>query len=107
MDYTFEINSATPATGEIAFSKLMAGFGYAKNPLEERILDNLEKLPDQVHFVYGGKSWVSPHSGQVIQKAIDSTSKNSTVSIIDGATHHLMCTHPSEFNQIVNKILDV
>ena len=47
MDYTFEINSEIPATGEIGFSKLMAGFGFAKNPMEKRLLENLDNLPYQ------------------------------------------------------------
>ena len=47
MDYTFEINSESPATGEIGFSKLMAGFGFAKNPMEKRLLENLDNLPNQ------------------------------------------------------------
>ena len=106
MDYTFEINSITPATGEIAFSSLMAGFGFAKNPMEPRMLQNMDKLPENVHFIYGGKSWVSSHSGTVIHNELSSsTAKTSSVSIIDGATHHLMSTHPAEFNDIVNKIL--
>ena len=47
MDYTFEINSESPATGEIGFSNLTAGFGYAKNPMEKRFLENLDNLPNQ------------------------------------------------------------
>jgi len=107
IDYTFEINSQTPATGEIAFASLGKGFGFAKDPLEPRFLQNLDRLPENVHFIYGGKSWVSSHSGKVIADALDFSSlkKRTTVSIIDNATHHLMCTNPEEFSETVNKIL--
>ena len=52
------------ATGEIAFASLGKGFGFAKDPLEPRFLQNLDRLPENVHFIYGGKSWVSSHSGK-------------------------------------------
>ena len=61
----------------------------------------------KVHFIYGGKSWVSSHSGNVINDALQKTNRTSSVEVIDGATHHLMCTHPEEFNKVVNKILGV
>lgn len=107
MDYTFDINSQKPASGEIAFSQLGQGFGFAKNPMETRFIENLKSLPNQVHFIYGGNSWVSPHSGQVIEEELTKMGKSCSVTIIPEATHHLMCTNPDEFNQTVNKILEM
>ena len=94
------------ATGEIAFASLGKGFGFAARPMEERFLARLSELPDNVHFIYGGKSWVSSHSGKVIEEALKETSKKCSVTVIEGATHHLMCTNPNEFNEAINNILN-
>ena len=94
------------ATGEIAFASLGKGFGYAARPMEERFLARLGDLPDNVHFLCGGKSWLSSHSGRVIEEALKETNKKCSVTVIEEATHHLMCTNPNEFNEAVNNILN-
>ena len=74
--------------------------------MEQRFLARLNELPENVHFIYGGKSWVSSHSGKVIEDSLKETNKQCSVTIIEGATHHLMCTNPNEFNEAVNNILN-
>jgi len=55
--------------------------------------------------------WVMDHdssmiTNEVIEEEMKKIGKTSSVTIIPEATHHLMSTHPTEFNEIVNKILN-
>jgi len=93
----------------LAFSKLGGGFGYAKDPMGPRLLNHAHRLPPEVHFLYGGKSWVESATGYHVQSeltAMNDLNITCTVSIVDGGTHHLMCTNPTEVNDIVNRILN-
>lgn len=115
LNYLYHINSREPATGERAFTDLGADFGYAKYPMEPRILKNAHRLPSEVHFVYGGESWVNSETGVRIKNGLDVSREgqynaendniNCTVSVVEGATHHLMCSHSTEVNDIVNRII--
>ena len=107
LEYICEINSVLPATGEAAFAELGAGFGYAKYPMGQRLVDNASTLPTEIHFIYGGKSWVESKTGYKVQSDLLQKHHgiNCTVSIVDEAKHHLMVSHPEEVNQLVNQIL--
>jgi len=108
LDYVYEINSQTPASGEIAFSKLGAGFGFAKSPMEPRMLSSAEQLPPEVHFVYGGRSWMSSDTGFRIKEALEQSDRpiSCSVSVVEGGTHHFISTHADELNTIINNILE-
>lgn len=83
--------------------------------MEPRILKNAHRLPSEVHFVYGGESWVNSETGVRIKNGLDVSREgqynaendniNCTVSVVEGATHHLMCSHSTEVNDIVNRII--
>ncbi|CBY10424.1 unnamed protein product [Oikopleura dioica] len=107
LEYIFEINSAKPASGELAFSSLNAGFGYAKYPMGPRMLKNHKKIPKNIHFLYGGKSWLESSVGYQIIKELEENDPNfkCTVTVVDKASHHLQCTHPDQVNSVVNEIL--
>merc|ERR1711973_927089 len=79
------------------------GFGYAKDPMSPRLVENWKRLPSEVHFIYGGKSWITSDVGLEISdklKILSDGKISSKVEVIENATHHLMCTHPSEMNSI-------
>ena len=71
-----------------------------------RMLSKISNFPKEMHFIIGGKSWVPNSVGYDIQSEIKELKINCTVSIIESATHHLMCTNPLELNEIVNDIFD-
>ena len=76
--------------------------------MEPRILEAYKNLPREVHFLYGGKSWVENKIGfRVVEALAEKDQKiRTSVHVIENATHHLQCTHPSQVNQIINNILD-
>ena len=76
--------------------------------MSPRLIENWSRLPGKVHFIYGGKSWITSDVGFEISQKLEKLSNgniSSSVNVIENATHHLMCTHPSEMNSIVNKII--
>ena len=76
--------------------------------MSPRLIENWKRLPSEVHFIYGGKSWITSDVGLEISdklKVLSDGKISSTVEVIENATHHLMCTHPSEMNSIVNNII--
>jgi len=106
-EYMYEINSQTPATGETAFAKLCIEWTpFARHPMEARFLELKSRLPAQVHFVSGGKSWIKPDPFRRIVDVLQcSTNIKCSFTMIESATHHLMCTHPDDLHQVVKSIL--
>lgn len=52
--------------GESAFTSLLTGFGWAKNPMINRIqhLDN--RVP--ITFIYGQNTWMDRNIGEMVKK---------------------------------------
>ena len=76
--------------------------------MSPRLVENWKRLPSEVHFIYGGKSWITSDVGLEISdklKILSDGKISSKVEVLENATHHLMCTHPSEMNSIVNNII--
>jgi pimeloyl-ACP methyl ester carboxylesterase len=71
------------------------------------MLENHKNLPKNIHFLYGGKSWLESSVGEKIIKELEESDSNfnCTVTVVDEATHHLQCTHPDRVNSVVNQIL--
>lgn len=96
-DYLHQCNAQTPS-GESAFHTLMHGFGWAKNPMENR----LDKLSPSVSItiLYGSRSWVDNSTAEVLKERRPESSK-TFVQIINGAGHHIYLDKPELFNKYV------
>jgi pimeloyl-ACP methyl ester carboxylesterase len=83
-DYIYQCNSQKP-TGETAFHKMIRGFGWAKNPMLNRIhkLDN--GVP--ITLMNGSNTWMDKSVGKKLQEM----RQNSYVrlEIISEAGHHV------------------
>lgn len=96
--YIHQCNAQTP-TGEAAFHSMMEGFGWAKNPMINRI----DQIRDDVDItlVYGSKSWVDHSSGEIIKKSRPRSYVK--VHVIDQAGHHVYADRPDKFNFIITE----
>lgn len=86
-------------SGESAFHAMMAGIGWAKYPMVNRI-DKLNKdIP--ITLLYGSLSWIDHSAGQLIkEKRSDSYVQ---IQVIPKAGHHVYADRPDLFNQYVNE----
>jgi abhydrolase domain-containing protein 5 len=94
--YIYHCNAQNPS-GEGAFHAMQARFGWAKNPMLNRIHLLDPSVP--LTMVYGSKSWVSVVPEEVIrEKRPDPYVR---VETIVGAGHHVYADRDEEFNKIV------
>ncbi|RZC34946.1 abhydrolase domain-containing protein 4-like [Asbolus verrucosus] len=95
-DYIYQCNSQKP-TGETAFHKMIKGFGWAKNPMLNRIHNLDNKVP--ITVMNGSHTWMDRTVGQKLKEI----RQNSYVGleIIDQAGHHVHADNPDAFNEIV------
>jgi abhydrolase domain-containing protein 4 len=100
--YLYQCNSQNP-TGESAFHSMMEGFGWAKNPMINRINEMRCDVP--ITLIYGSRSWVDNSSGEVIKKLRPHSYVKSYV--INQAGHHVYADKPEEFNSIVVKTCEL
>ncbi|CAL4211588.1 unnamed protein product [Meganyctiphanes norvegica] len=98
-NYLYHCNAQDPS-GETAFHNLMAGFGWAKHPMINRI-DALRKgVP--ITLIYGSRSWVDRDPGfQIKYNRKDSF---VDVKVISGAGHHVYADRAEVFNELVGTI---
>lgn len=94
--YIHQCNAQSP-TGESAFHSMMAGFGWAKNPMINRIHEVRKDVP--ITTIYGSRSWVDSSAGDLIQKARPNSYVKSHV--INQAGHHIYADRHEEFNRLV------
>ncbi|XP_057666095.1 (Lyso)-N-acylphosphatidylethanolamine lipase isoform X1 [Diorhabda carinulata] len=95
-DYIYQCNCQYPS-GEGAYHAMMADFGWAKNPMVNRI-DKLDpSIP--ITLLYGSRSWIDNSAGEIIKNK----RKQSVVrlQVVTGAGHHVYADKPEAFNQIV------
>lgn len=94
--YIHQCNVQNP-TGESAFHSMMSGFGWAKNPMINRIHELREDIP--LTLIYGSRSWVDHSAGNIIK----ATRPNSFVDsyVINHAGHHVYADRYDEFNQLI------
>ncbi|KAG0725164.1 Protein ABHD4 [Chionoecetes opilio] len=98
-DYLYHCNAQNPS-GESAFHTLMAGFGWAKYPMIQR-MDSMRKgLP--ITLIYGSRSWVDQDPGFQIKYMRRDTFVD--VQVIQGAGHHVYADRAELFNAIINTI---
>lgn len=53
--------------GESAFHAMMSGFGWAKNPMLNRIHELREDKP--ITLLYGSRSWIDKSSWDLVKEA--------------------------------------
>lgn len=98
-NYLYHCNAQNPS-GESAFHTLMAGFGWAKYPMIQR-MDSLRKgLP--ITLIYGSRSWVDHDPGFQIKYMRRDTFVD--VQVIQGAGHHVYADRAQTFNNIINTL---
>lgn len=96
-NYIHQCNAQKP-TGEGAFHTMMKDFGWAKNPMINRIQDMKSTVP--ITFLYGERSWVDNSPGETIrQLRQQGYVKNHSIK---GAGHHVYADDAKTFNQLVN-----
>lgn len=95
-EYIYHCNAQNP-TGEACFHAMMASFGWAKYPMLHRISALRSDVP--LTFIYGARSWVDRHPGQIIKE----NRKESSVEmhVIGGAGHHVYADKKDEFHRLV------
>lgn len=52
--------------GESAFTALVTGFGWAKNPMINRVQYLDKRLP--ITFIYGQNTWMDKSVGEMVKK---------------------------------------
>ncbi|KAL3288220.1 hypothetical protein HHI36_002669 [Cryptolaemus montrouzieri] len=78
-NYIYQCNSQTPS-GESAFHCMMAGFGWAKNPMVNRIDQLREDVA--ITLLYGSRSWIDHSATDVIREKRYSSYFRLKVSLI-------------------------
>lgn len=99
LDYIYHCN-AQNATGESAFKSLTLPFGWAKNPLINRLLDIDQSIP--MSFIYGSRSWIDRGPGEYVKERRGASRVG--YHIISGAGHHVYADKYHEFNELVQDI---
>ncbi|XP_044265498.1 (Lyso)-N-acylphosphatidylethanolamine lipase-like [Tribolium madens] len=95
-DYIYQCNSQKP-TGETAFHKMIKGFGWAKNPMLNRIHKLDSRVP--ITVMNGSHTWMD----KTVGKKLKEMRQNSYVrlEVIKDAGHHVHADNPECFNEIV------
>lgn len=95
-NYIYHVNAQSPASGEVAFTQIMAGIGYAANPLMHRLPDLDPKIP--ISFIYGEESWMKPFHGVELKESMPN--HISDFIVIPQAGHHVYIDQWEHFNNI-------
>ncbi|CAH0550804.1 unnamed protein product [Brassicogethes aeneus] len=96
LEYIYQCNSQKPS-GETAFHSMMKGFGWAKNPMVNRVKDLNKTIP--MTIIYGANSWISKESGVKIME--DRPDSLVEIKVVPQAGHHLYVDEPETFNFMV------
>jgi len=87
---------ANPPSGEVAFKELSIPFGWAKNPLCNRLPSISKEL--YVLFIYGRSSWMDPSAGYEVKRQLGD--EMSQYVLLSGG-HHVYADNWSAFNEVV------
>uniref|UniRef100_A0A8D8KAQ5 1-acylglycerol-3-phosphate O-acyltransferase ABHD5 n=1 Tax=Culex pipiens TaxID=7175 RepID=A0A8D8KAQ5_CULPI len=97
-NYIHQCNAQSP-TGESAFHTMMQDFGWAKNPMINRVQDMKSTVP--ITFLYGARSWVDNSPGETIKQLRHQSFVK--VHSIPGAGHHVYADDAATFNRLINE----
>lgn len=100
-DYIYHCNAQTPS-GESAFKAMNKSFGWAKNPMINRVADIPKHVP--MTLIYGSRSWMDSGTGYHVKYLRDESYVD--VQVIRGAGHHVYADKPLPFNALVSKICE-
>ncbi|XP_077982755.1 (Lyso)-N-acylphosphatidylethanolamine lipase-like [Glandiceps talaboti] len=102
-NYIYHCNAQSPS-GERAFKTLMMSWGFAKNPLINRIQDIHKDVP--MTFIYGADTYsiIDPTMGEKTQDIRQGS--HVKVHLIEEASHHVYADQPKEFNKLLRNICD-
>jgi abhydrolase domain-containing protein 4 len=100
--YIYHVNAQAPATGEMAFTKIMTGLGYAADPLIDRLPLLDRNIP--VSFIYGADSWMKPLAGVALKESMPL--HNVDFVVIPDAGHHVYVDQWHQFNQFASIALN-
>ncbi|KAJ8303128.1 hypothetical protein KUTeg_019524 [Tegillarca granosa] len=100
-DYIYHCNAQTPS-GESAFKAMNKSFGWAKNPMINRVADIPKHVP--MTLIYGSRSWMDNGTGYHVKYLRDESYVD--VQVIRGAGHHVYADKPLPFNALVSKICE-
>ncbi|XP_066581752.1 (Lyso)-N-acylphosphatidylethanolamine lipase isoform X2 [Prorops nasuta] len=94
--YLYQCNSQSPS-GESAFRAMMLSFGWAKNP----IVNRLDKLHSDIPLTLlcGSRSWIDNSAVELTKQVRPSSYVN--VQFITGAGHHVYADKSEIFNKYV------
>ncbi|CAF0776794.1 unnamed protein product [Brachionus calyciflorus] len=102
-DYIYHANRLHPS-GEAGFRAIAEYFGFAKNPMIQRINKVSDNIP--IWFVYGSRSWIDSEAG-FTSINLRQNSVSTSVKLITGAGHHVYADKPNEFNEYVKYIFEL
>ncbi|KAL6076320.1 Alpha/beta hydrolase domain-containing protein 4 [Balamuthia mandrillaris] len=97
--YIYHSNAQVPATGEMAFQKLMQPIGWAVRPLWDRLPELRPDIP--VTFLYGENSWMDPNAGAKLMYRMKHNPRNKRLWILPGCGHHIYVDNYRAFNRLV------
>jgi pimeloyl-ACP methyl ester carboxylesterase len=101
-EYLYHCNAQAPS-GETAFKSMTYQFGWAKNPMVDRVRDIPASL--SMTLIYGSRSWVDYGVGyEVKYRRADSY---VDVEVIREAGHHVYADKSELFNSLVNRTCDM
>lgn len=95
-DYIYHVNAQSPASGEVAFTQIMSGLGYAADPLINRLPDLDTNIP--VSFIYGEESWMNPLHGVDLKESMPR--HTTDFFVIGNAGHHVYVDQWNDFNNV-------
>lgn len=97
--YIHQCNSNHCPTGEEAFSNLLQGGPWAKNPIGERLKVGIsDNIP--LTFLYGATSWMTNTYGAIIQEHRQNSYTH--IESVQFAGHHVYSDNAPDFNHFVN-----
>jgi pimeloyl-ACP methyl ester carboxylesterase len=100
-NYLYHSNAQSPATGELAFSHLTEGLGWAKRPL----INRLPALPNTVPttILYGSHTWMDKDAGVEMSRQMPGP---VTVKEVHHSGHHIYIDNADHFNKVILKVAD-
>eukprot|EP00062_Callorhinchus_milii_P015426 gi/632965836/ref/XP_007899088.1/ PREDICTED: 1-acylglycerol-3-phosphate O-acyltransferase ABHD5 [Callorhinchus milii] len=98
-EYIYHCNAQTPS-GETAFRNMTIPYGWAKQPMLQRINQIQEDIP--ITVIYGARSSIDGNSGNQIKALRPNSPVN--IIVIRGAGHYVHADQPEDFNQ---KVVDI
>ncbi|XP_067652239.1 (Lyso)-N-acylphosphatidylethanolamine lipase-like isoform X1 [Haliotis asinina] len=100
-EYIYHCNAQKPS-GETAFKTMQMSFGWARNPMINRITDVAPQV--SMTFIHGSRSWIDQQIGHHVKKL--RSDSYVAVQSIPGAGHHVYADKPVLFNNVVQKVCD-